>query len=71
MFRLKIFCSGVLVGSGRWDNMGSGGDDEAINTFLGFLLEFFPFSEVCSNKTSIQLVLVDELGKIWVYLNSC
>lgn len=45
--------------------MGSGGDDEAtINTFLGFLLDFFPFSEVCSNKTLIQLVLVDELGKI-------
>lgn len=44
--------------------MGSGGEDEAINTFLGFLLDFFPFSEVCSNKTSVQLVLVDELGKI-------
>ena len=44
--------------------MGRGGDDEAMNTFLGFLFDFFPFSEVCRNKTSIQLVLVDELGKI-------
>ena len=44
--------------------MGRDGDEEAINTFLGFLLDFFPFSEVCSNRTSIQLVLVDELGKI-------
>lgn len=43
--------------------MGRGCGYEAFNTFSFFFSLTFSFLKLCSNKSSIQLVLVGELGK--------
>lgn len=57
---------------GVWgQTMERGRGYEAFNTFLSFSPWPFSFLKLCCNKSSIQLVLADELGEIWMYTNSC